>query len=228
MTLNAFLAMVMAEPTLRLVRGGVVGVHHRDVRAGVGAGQVPARGDLARAERAERGPGQVHAVHAERLGLRQRAGAPGADRARDLDLRVAEREAAGHAGHVVQPGDRVDRRGGQRTVGRAGQVVDGLGARLAHAAVADPPAARPDLDPGPAVGRVELLGLRGHRDVGAHPVQALEHAGLGVADAFGGGADGDDQADAEGQAEGDDDRLAHPAAQFAPQVGEEKQRALLS
>ena len=55
---------------------------------------------------------------------------------------------------------------------------------------------------------------RGDGDVGAHPVQRMQHRALRVLHPCRRGRYGDDQADAHGQAERDEARLPHPAAQL--------------
>ena len=72
---------------------------------------------------------------------------------------------------------------------------------------------------------VHLLLLR-DRDVGADAVERLQHLVLRLADAGGVGGHRDHQRDADGEAEGGEQRLAMPPAQLPEHVGEEHAASL--
>ena len=123
-------------------------------------------------------------------------------------LHRRQREPADRRAHAVQGADRGDLGLGDK--GQAGGGRDGvtrealalllLGARV-HGELL-------------RAARAALRAL-GDADVGAHPVQGVEHLVLGVVHAAGGRRDGHDQADAQGQPEGRQGCLAMTTAQLA-------------
>src|SRR5262249_50599376 len=90
----------------------------------------------------------------------------------------------------------------------------------ARPARADPEALRPPGRGAASTGWLGRFACNGY--VGADPVQRFQYVGLGLLHARRRGADGDDEADPEREAQRDEDGLPHPAAQFPPHVGEEK------
>src|ERR1022692_2343860 len=221
---------------LELVLLRVVGVHDGDIGARVRCGEGPPGRDLARAERAKLALGQVNAGDGERLGgesaaepaataatpagpaaTAEAAATAGVDR-RDFpgDPGVGQGQPASGCRDVVQPGDGGHRRGTQRPEPEVAQRVD---VNLRARGGPGPGAGRSPEPEGP---RAASAGRRSAGDghVSAYSVQRVQHAALRVPHASGQRRYRDDQPDSDGKAECDQYRLAHPAAQFAPQVGE--------
>ncbi len=58
----------------------------------------------------------------------------------------------------------------------------------------------------------------GHRDVGADPVETVQHGALGIRSPGGCSDDRDNQADPYSESHGDQDGLAHALSQLVSQV----------